>query len=211
MELVDYNQPIPFTMNKTSAFPSVIHPNEKRLLFVRYKDSFNMACVGSKFIAPIKLSEKNISEITIHCINKTYIGYEYNGKLQTHEFDEFRCEKVPKPTMKLTNERCQNMNHRVAEVGFQTKHFFLKSYSVCFGLESKNALYSWYLVECPMYGHRQTSKMKTNFSDPVLFDEINPHKEYEEQVSAFNSNILTLLFSDRYMFTDHSINMLSHA
>lgn len=196
MALVDYNQPIPFTMNKTSSFPSVIHPNVERSLFIRYKDSFNLACVGSKFIAPVYVSQQNISEVTVHCKNTSYIGYESNGVLKYHEFDEFRCEKVPKPTMKLTNERCQNIHHRVAEVGFQTKHFFLKLYSICFELEKKNPLYSWYLVECPLYRHRQTSKTRTNFTKPVLYDEIDPEKEYKEQVSTFNSNVFRLLFSD---------------
>lgn len=182
MQIVDYNQPIPFTMNKTSAYPSIIHPNKRRNLYIRHKDYFNLACVGSKFITPIFILEKNTSEITVQCLNQTFLGIDG----EEFEFDDFRCEKIPKSILKVTAERCQNIFHRVVEIGFQTKHFFLKLYSICFELKKKQALYSWYLAKCPQYQYRQNSKQRMNFTKSFLFDEFDPGTSYEEQVSTNN-------------------------
>lgn len=133
--------PVPFTKNGshfTILYPDV---DDKMMFKTGYK--FRLLCSQTQFL---HANINNISELEVSCAGNNkllYNGYNYT-------YDQLECKLIPKSELVVTNRICQgNYKYRVASVGFRAVDGIIVLYKVCFDLNTKNALYTWYELKSP--------------------------------------------------------------
>lgn len=168
--------PIPIT---TGSKPAVIRLRKDGVMTFKHNSYIKLSCTSEIFVRPVQ----NVHEVTVKCLNGSLVEYED----QVYEFDLFRCDTIPKPTLKKTNVACQNnTDNIIAEVGFQTSDAFLKLYNICFNTKTKTPVYSWYHLKAPHFQpyDKLYIKPKLNYTD--LYGKVNPIEHYKSQVSKLN-------------------------
>lgn len=169
--------PIPFSSNR--AKPEIFQQDNNGNIFVKINTTIKLSCcIGEFFMPPVNC---NYSEIIVKCVNTSFL--EYRGAI--HRFEDYRCTGVPKPTMKITKNKCQNENGVVLEMGCSTKSTFLLFYKICFDMVYKNTLFTWYIVQSPYFMRRQMAVDRPHFKRTALFTgDIN--RMYKDQVRIPN-------------------------
>lgn len=188
----DYNMPIPITANTST--PEIVSPNMNGNLIVKRNEFIKLSCPGSFFVSPI-ISRK-ITEISVKCFHKNIVEY-YN---KTYSFNDFICNDIPRPNIRLTKLTCQN-NNKVLEVGFQTKNRNIPFYRICFDFEYKNTLYVWYNLQSPYIKRRQNSRLRPSYILTRSYRPLKINKLYKNQVSKPKKNFLLHPYSNFLLIT----------
>lgn len=177
--------PLPFHGNVTK--PKIIRPNGNGQYLFSHNTQFKLSCPGSAFISPTRYA---LAELNVVCNN----GFlQYRGR--PLYFNAFRCKEIPVPSLKLTRMSCQsNENNSILEVGFQTKHTFVRSYRICFDYAHKRTLYSWYYVNSPVIKINQIKIRKPSFIETRLYDGINLTSTYFSNNQVSTKIIISYFF-----------------
>lgn len=191
--------PIPITTTKP---PSMIRPRSDGVMTFKHNSRIKLSCTYEPFVRPIE----NVSEITVKCLNGSLV--EYNDKV--YEFDLFKCNTVPKPTLKRTNTSCQGKpENEVLEVGFETEDAFLIVYKICFDTKARNTLYSWYHVHAPYLQAYDKLYVKPALNFTTIFGDVHPPTQYELQVSTRRIKKICIVASVRLSdsYDVHSVDI----
>lgn len=178
---------IPYQPNITGA--KIIPPGKNGYIYVGHGEYFQFSCSSFTFVSPTSCKGK--TEVTVKCLKKNTVSY--NGR--RYNFDIFRCSKVPKAKLMITNKTCNGEKNGVFNIGFDTK-VDLTLYKVCFDTKIKHTLYAWNYVNTPTLKSIQTSKLIPQFVKSEHFQDINMVQVYSSQVSVSNKNFSRLLSSN---------------
>lgn len=178
--------PVAFTTYRPNV-ASIIYPDAGGRLNVKRDGGFNLACVSGKFAADA-LSDS--SEAFVTCVGGNSLAH--NGT--TYEYADFRCDAMPRSTLRVTGDTCQPPdNYTVAAVGYQTERVFLDLYKVCFDKKAKNSVYTWYDARSPYYDNHQKMSRRPPFANSrELYGKTDVNKKYtfNEQASNDDANFV---------------------
>lgn len=171
----DIRLPIPFTL----AFrPSIIVPDAYGNLFIRHNTSFKVTCTTAKFQMP---SIRHETDIKLTCIEKNFLLFNH----KVYKFSDFRCITVPRSRFLLSNFKCQEKKYTLGAVGFQANTKFLMLYNICFDINTKSNIYSWFRINAPYRNELQypSPERPVFIKTKQMFGTIDVNAEYKRQVS----------------------------
>lgn len=169
--------PVPFTSNGKRN--SLVYPDNKGRLNVKYGSSIKLSCTKSNFTSK-KLQDAG-DEALVTCVGGDSLMY----RGQTLRYAEFKCDAIPKSELRVTGETCQLANYTVVAVGFKTKYAFLTQYNTCFDKSTENSVYTWYTSRSPYYDRHQIMEKRPGFiKSRELYGKTDVNKKYtvSEQV-----------------------------
>lgn len=173
---------MPVTFTSNGKHSSLIYPDNKGRLNIKYRHSFKLACTKSNFSSASL--RNNGGEALVTCAGGNSLVY----RGRTHEYADFKCNSIPKSELMVTGDVCQPENYTVVAVGFKTKYAFLTLYKVCFDKSTKNSIYTWYDPRLPYFNNHQKMKTRPAFAKTnALYGNTDVNTKYKvgEQVNIY--------------------------
>lgn len=179
--------PVAYAKNGTRNY--FLYPDVEGLLVLKYNFTFKLLCAQSRFADP---NLNGVSEAEVTCMldrELLYNGYPY-------KYEQFECESMPKSELVVTDKTCQS-EHTVVSVGFRALDELVVLYNVCFDMETKNALYTWYDARLPYHNVTQVYHKRPPFiKSKELYGKTDVNKLYTVKEQVRDKIILLMHVND---------------
>lgn len=155
--------------------PVMKYPDENGNFTILHMNDLILSCSGSNFTSPPEIYRESI---VIKCKRGSF-----DYKRKKYQFEQFKCERNPAPTLVFSEEIWKAHTNRIIEVGFDNSFEFQILYKMSYEMNFKNTLFAWYFVNPSLTRFRQKSVFKPEFVSPYYCNDYESPEDKRKRVS----------------------------